>query len=61
MSSMEGIGISALMLDTGHLILDKRNNFKRVIQHPASSIQYPTAMKYNAIKPPKIHDPKIFF
>jgi len=49
------------MLDTGHLILDKHNNFKRMIQHPVSSIQYLTAMKYNAKNSPKIHDPKIFF
>lgn len=35
------VGISALMLDTGYLILDKRNYFMRVIQHPASSIQLP--------------------
>ncbi|MCK4487891.1 MAG: hypothetical protein KAU38_14170 [Desulfobacterales bacterium] len=61
MSSMEGVGISALMLDTGHLILDKRNNFKRMIQHPVSSIQYLTVIKYNAKNSPKIHDPKIFF
>ncbi len=39
MSSMEGVGISALMLDTGHLILDKRNNFRRMIQHPVSLAQ----------------------
>ena len=53
--------ISALMLDTGHLILDKPNNFKRMIQHPVSSIQYLTAMKYSAKNFPKIHGPKIFF
>jgi len=34
---------------------------KRMIQHPVSSIQYLTAMKYNAKNSPKIHDPKIFF
>ena len=32
--------IGALILDTGHLILDKLNNFKRMIQHPASSNQH---------------------
>ena len=47
MSSMEGIGISALMLDTGHLILVKSNNDLKIFFWNSISQLFPTAIAEN--------------